>query len=224
MAIWPYSYLLIFFILAVPVKAPCDDSGPFLVERITTVIHSSSIDQASNSVLLHGDLELLARLLLVSRHGSDWKTASVDSSLLFKTRRMAILGIMLANIAINIGEKADPSRRKKLFMKFEEQAGGADSFEKLLGECFSSRESVLHWCTIFLLAGTQLRYMRDQVSILSDYELKEIFETGNHKFTGASFEEAKEAYKIFVIDKEMRKLFDQWLSSMMLRVSLIFPQ
>ena len=193
------------------------------LDGIASVISFSATDESSAVLLLSSDVELIARVLLVSHHGADWHKHAVDAPVRFKARRLGVIVQLLAHVATQVGEKVDTVRRKKWMAHFSTLAGGNDAIQKLLAQSGTSMRDLEYWFSNLQLCRIQLQYMSDKVQMPSQAELKKLFQEGDHSLAGASWKDAAKAFEKIVRNKKLQRIVSEWLARFEKQGNIRFP-
>ena len=208
------SVLVAVLTISVPRSALTADATEkdIFMDGIAAVISFNATDESSAILLLNSDVELVARILLVSHHGAEWDRHPADNVVKFKARRLGVIVRVLAHVATQIGEKVDTGLRDRWVERFTQMAGGDRAVQKLLSQSGLNRRDLMYWFANFQLCRIQLQYMADKIQMPSQSELQKMFQQGDHPLVGASWQDARKAYETIVRNKELQRIVNEWLT------------
>ena len=193
------------------------------LDGLASVISFSATDESSAVLILNSDVELLARMLLVTHHGEKWQDFPVDSVVKFKARRLGVIVRLLAHVATQVGEKVDNAKRDKWIARFSEMAGGDKAIDKMLDQTGTSRRDLEYWFSNLQLCRIQLQYMSDKIQMPDQTEMQKLFRQGDHPLAGASWKDAEKAFEKIVRNKKLQRILTEWISRFEEQGSIRFP-
>jgi hypothetical protein len=142
--------------------ALAEPPGALPVDGIAMLVGGSPAAEDEAVPVTAGQLELEAELLLIRRHGRDWKTVAADDKLRRQARRVAALVRLLARQARQMGETVAPEDREIALSWLEERAGGAAEMDALLARRGADRDELASWAEDALLAKAQIDFIAER--------------------------------------------------------------
>jgi len=185
------------------VSAP--PAGAVLVGGLAVLVGGSPGEEDEATTITVSQIDLEVDLLLIRRHGPDWRSFREDGTLRLQARRVAALVRLLARLARHMGETVTADSRVAAIERLEELAGGSRAMGELLARHGATGSDLETWVEDALLAVDQIRFQAERSRGWS--------ERGEAGRRGARREER---------DVRMRQGLDGWLPGVLERNLLRF--
>jgi hypothetical protein len=163
-------------------------------------------------VVLHSDVELVARLELAGRSGDAFAIARLPDSLLGATLDQLLGEVLIAREADRVqvvAATADDRARER--RRIEDALGGAAGVRRFLELTGAGEEELRRIADRRALVAAFLRANLSGGDLVSDADVERLYASGEHPFFGQDLSEVREALRVMLVRQRLAESVARWV-------------
>jgi hypothetical protein len=172
-------------------------------------------------VVLHSDVELVARLALATQAGDAFAVAVLPASLLGAALEQLLGEVLIAREAdrVQVAEATAEDRARE-WERIEGKLGGPEGVRRFL-ELSGASEGELH--RIAERRALVAAFLRTNLSggeLVSDADVERLYASGEHPFLGQDLSEVREALRVMLARRRLAESVARWVDVLRARTPM----
>jgi hypothetical protein len=198
-------------LLALALCLPPSVSAQLLGDGVAAVVGGTT-PGVGVDVVLHSDVELVARIELASRSGDAYAIARLPDTLLGATLDQLLGEVLIAREADRVQvATATAEDRAREWQRIEGGLGGPAGVRRFLRLTGASEEELHRIADRRALVAAFLRANLSGGELVSDADVERLYASGEHPFLGQELSEVREALRVMLVRRRLTESVARWV-------------